>query len=99
MVFEIDILGSAYEDLDEAVNYYESQSKGLGFKFHEDFLNQAEKLKVNPQFFRNYVEDFRRILFDKFPYLVIFKIIENRIVIFAITYGGKDPEAIFKKIH
>ena len=76
----------------------ESQSEGLGSRFFDDVLIQLKKLKINPQYYRFYVEDFRRILLDKFPYLIIYKIIKERIIIYAIVYSGKNPKTISKRI-
>ena len=36
MDFEIVMMDPAYDDLDEAIYYYESQSQGLGSRFYQD---------------------------------------------------------------
>lgn len=98
MDFEIVMMDPAYDDLDEAIYYYESQSQGLGSRFYQDVLLQFEKLKTKPQYYKFYVENFRRILLDKFPYLIIYKIMEKQVIIYAIVYGGRDPKTISARI-
>jgi hypothetical protein len=97
MDFEIIMTDPAYDDLDEAI-YYESQSQDLGSRFYQDVLLQFEKLKVKPQYYKFYVEDFRRILLEKFPYLVIYKVIEEQVIIYAIVFSGRDPKTISARI-
>jgi plasmid stabilization system protein ParE len=98
MDFEIIMMDAAYDDLDEAIYYYESQLQSLASRFYRDVLLQFEKLKAKPRYYKFYVEDFRRILLEKFPYLVIYKVIEEQVIIYAIVYSGRDPKTISARI-
>lgn len=98
MTYKIEITESAYNDISEAFYYYENISANLGEKFYNDLLQQLHYLESNPNYYGFYTENFRRILLDKFPYLVIYKIVDDKVVLYAVVYGGIDPGTISKKI-
>jgi plasmid stabilization system protein ParE len=98
MVYEIEITASAYDDIHEAFNYYKEISDRLGQNFYEDLLRQLFYVQTNPTYYSFYKENFRKKLLSRFPYLVIYNIMNDRVVVYAVVYGGKDPAKISKKI-
>jgi plasmid stabilization system protein ParE len=97
-VYELEITAFAYNDIIEAFSYYQKISPDLGTKFYEDIIARLQCLETIPTSFRFYKESFRRIILKKFPYLVIYKIAESKVIIYAVVYAGRDPQKIFKKI-
>lgn len=48
----------ATKEFDEAVEWYENQSKGLGQRFKKAVLEQVRKIKKNPEWFLIEVDNF-----------------------------------------
>lgn len=98
MVFEFIISEGAKQDIIEIVDWYESKKKGLGNRFYNELLFEFEKITERPASYTFYNKDFRRAIPKHFPYLIIFKVYEKEIVVYAIVYGGRNPALISKKI-
>jgi plasmid stabilization system protein ParE len=50
MAFKIKIEPDARLDIQEAIDWYNKQQKGLGKKFHADLLKHIDSLAKNPHF-------------------------------------------------
>jgi toxin ParE1/3/4 len=99
MDFKIVVNEDAYLDLLDAVDYYESKSSGLGERFFKIYKEKVKELEKNPFYFSYHLDDFRRISFVDFPYIMIYKILENNIVIVhEITFEGRSPKTISRKL-
>jgi toxin ParE1/3/4 len=99
MDFKVIVNEDAYLDLLDAVDFYESKSIGLGEKFYKIYKEKIIELRKNPFYYGYHLDDFRRISFVDFPYMIIYKIIDNSIVIvYEITFEGRSPETIGRKL-
>ncbi len=99
MDFKVIVNEDAYLDLLDAVDYYESKSLGLGEKFFKIYKDKIIELQKNPSYYGYHLDDFRRISFVNFPYIMIYKIIDNNLVIiYEITFEGRSPETISRKL-
>lgn len=92
MAYKLVLKSRAENDLAEGIEWYESSSKGLGLKF----LNWVEKylknIQTNPLQYPIKRKQYREAFIKKFPYIIIYEIIENEIVIFAIFNTYRNPE-------
>jgi hypothetical protein len=89
---------SAKEEVIEIVDWYDYKQIGLGERFYKELLLEFEKIKQQPTIYAYYKKEFRRAVLKNFPYLVIFKVTAQEIVIYSVIYGGRDPELINKRI-
>ena|SRR5258708_16199438 len=94
MAFKVEITEATKQDINEAVSYYTGKSEGLGEKFYKQFKEAIKKIQTNPLYYSYYKKPFRRILLKDFPYLVIYKIYDNIIVVTGVLFGMIDPEKI-----
>jgi toxin ParE1/3/4 len=83
----------ARAELDEAVAYYEGLRLGLGV----DLLSEVEKgiarIQQNPKLFPVYKDtDFRKCLVNRFPYLIFYQELDDKIWIIAIAHGKRRPD-------
>jgi len=62
MAFEIIIKPIVFLDLDEAINWYESEQEGLAARFYKSFETAIERIKENPDAFTNVIAEVKRIL-------------------------------------
>jgi hypothetical protein len=90
--FKIQILSRAKLEVDEAANYYESKSKGLGKLFYLEFKSYRKTLENIP-FFEEKYNNVRTLPLNKFPYTIHFTIIESQkiVLILAVTSNYQDP--------
>ncbi len=99
MVFKVIVNEDAFLDLLDAVDYYESKSSGLGEKFFKIYKEKVIELEKNPFYYGFHKESFRIISFVSFPYIMIFKILDNNlIIVHEITFEGRSLETISRKL-
>lgn len=97
MIYQIIIPESVYLELKEVSSYYEFKQKGLGLKFILNWETAMEHIKEAPFLYQKKNKQLRTIKLNKFPYLVIFEIIENRIYVFRLAHAKRNPKKVFKK--
>lgn len=101
MDFEIVILPSVHWEMDEYITYYDSLKViGLGNEFNNDFLQQLINLQRNPNFYSFYKSRFRRIRFQRFPYMILYEVEEvtNLVIVHFVVPNNANPRMIEKKI-
>lgn len=97
MAYEIIIRPTARNNVDDTIQWYEEQQTGLGIKFYRQFLDGIEKIKTNPTYFTFIYEEFRRINLKSFPYNIIYKVIDDVVVVFTIYHHSRDPVEMLKR--
>jgi len=90
--FKLQILSRAKLEVEEASQYYESKSKGLGKVFYLEFKSYSKTLKSIP-FFEEKYNIVRILPLKKFPYTIHFTVDENEklVSIQAVTSNYQDP--------
>lgn len=78
-------------DFEDATAWYETQKKGLGRRFVDDFDNLLERIAAHPKQFTQVAWDIRRALMKRFPYAVYFAISEPTISVVAILHQSRHP--------
>lgn len=99
MGFKLKLLTQAQLDIWDIISWYENHQEGLGERFDSNVNILFLEIAASPTHYSFYKNNFRRAVVKHFPYLVIFKIIENEIVVHTIIYGGRDPKLINKRIN
>ena len=79
-------------DISNAVEWYESQQKGLGERFIDDWESTANYILSNPLAFSKKIKSFRQAVLKNFPYLIIYEVVGNLIVIYAVINGKQRPK-------
>lgn len=88
---KINIHELAAKEFDEAIDWYESQSKGLGKRFKKSVMDQIGKIKKNPNWFLIEVNDIHKAYIPKFPYKILFTFYKDEITIWAIAHMHRKP--------
>ncbi|MHB8472962.1 MAG: type II toxin-antitoxin system RelE/ParE family toxin [Gammaproteobacteria bacterium] len=78
-------------DFEEATAWYETQKKGLGRRFVDDFGNLLDRIATHPKQFTLVAWDIRRALMKRFPYAVYFATSEQLISIVAVLHQSRHP--------
>ncbi|MBE8723515.1 type II toxin-antitoxin system RelE/ParE family toxin [Flavobacterium hungaricum] len=93
MVFKIKILPLAENEIDESIEFYESRSKGLGKQFLSYLKSYLKVLKTNPELFEIKKEPgYRELTLVKFPFVIIYEIIENEVIVYSVFHTSRNPQ-------
>ena len=93
MVFKIKILPLAENEIDDSIEFYESRSKGLGKQFMSYLQSYLKVLKTNPQLFEIKKEPgYRELTLVKFPFVIIYEIIENEVIVYSVFHTSRNPQ-------
>ena len=74
------------KELEEAVDYYNDQMPGLGEQFYNAFLNTVNYIPIAPDAWRKVGSNTRRINIKRFPYLILYVLDGNDILITCIAH-------------
>ncbi len=89
---EIEFLEPALIELDDAKEYYNVQSNGLGTNFFDEVLKAIELISRFPEVWSKNTENTRKALLKKFPYNLVYSILEDKIYIIAVAHQHREPE-------
>jgi plasmid stabilization system protein ParE len=95
---DIRFLDVAQEEFDEAVEYYNAQSPGLGDEFLLEVLSTLERVRQFPHAWHPYTENSRRCQTRRFPYGVAYQILESEILVVAVAHLHRRPGYWFDRI-
>ena len=78
-------------ELEQAVDFYESQQANVGLEFLEEIYSTIHRIIDFPQAFPPISKNARRCLTNRYPFAVIYQIRQNEIFILAITHLARKP--------
>ncbi|NTU50395.1 MAG: type II toxin-antitoxin system RelE/ParE family toxin [Desulfobulbaceae bacterium] len=87
----VEIHELASKEFDDAIEWYEMQSKGLGIRFKRIVINQIRKIRQNPGWFLVETDAIYKAYIPKFPYKVLYTFDNERIIIWAIAHMHRKP--------
>ncbi|MBF0547721.1 MAG: type II toxin-antitoxin system RelE/ParE family toxin [Candidatus Riflebacteria bacterium] len=88
---KIEIHELATKEFDEAIEWYENQSQGLGKRFRKTVIDQIKKIKKTPTWFLVEADNVYKAYVPKFPYKILFTIGKGSIIIWAIAHMHREP--------
>ena len=88
---EIRLLEIAETELDEAVIFYNSEKPGLGAEFIVEFVNSLDRIKAYPKAWNPFTQNTRRCQLRRFPYGIVYQILETEILVVAISHLHREP--------
>ncbi|MCI0493987.1 type II toxin-antitoxin system RelE/ParE family toxin [candidate division KSB1 bacterium] len=82
----------AVQEFDEAIEWYELQSTGLGKRFKNAVVEQIKKVKKHPGWYLIEADNIYKAYVPKFPYKILYTIEDNKIiVVWAIAHLHRKP--------
>ena len=99
MGYKLKIDVDAFNDVIQARDWYELQSKGLGNRYKKQVKQQINSLKENPYLFAIKYKEIHCRKIEKFPFLIHYKINDElkTVYVYAIFHTSRNPE-IWKRI-
>lgn len=80
-----------------AYDWYEEQQLGLGELFLTELDVCYDKLETLPAVYAKIKKNFRQIILKTFPYVVVFEIIKNEVIVYAVFHTSLNPKKKFKR--
>ena len=87
----IRFLAVARQELDDAVDWYEQQSAGLGYEFLDELDRVVRRIKSYPDSCLELSPGLRRALVSRFPYGIIYGRDADAVVIVAVAHLHREP--------
>ena len=82
---------SAQREAFGAATWYEEKENGLGERFLHALKAALNRIGTNPEIYRCFKGDLRKCRFDVFPYLLIFRIQDDKIDVVAVMHTSRKP--------
>ena len=73
------------------IEYYEECQPGLGLRFSKEVCTAIERICEHPYAWSGIDAKTRRCLTNKFPYGILYRVIENNIRIMAVMHLHRKP--------
>ena len=93
--YHIELTEDARESFVELVLFYESLKYNLGNELLDDYDKSIKKLSANPQHYFNISKKFRRIKFERFRCMIIYRIKNDIVEVVAIVDMRSKPNKNF----
>ena len=87
------------KELEEAIDYYNDQMFGLGEQFYNAFLSSVAYISIAPDVWRKVGKNTRRINIKRFPYLILYVLDGNNILITCIAHQHRNPTYYTNRIY
>lgn len=84
-------LAAAQQELDEAHDWYELQTAGLGRQLIAEVLVAARRIMIFPASCHEVAPEIRRCLIRRFPYALIYRIAGDELLILAMMHQHRKP--------
>jgi plasmid stabilization system protein ParE len=81
----------ARKELDEAIDYYNECQDGLGVEFAREVYKTIQIILQFPKAWSPFSKNTRRCLTNRFPYGIIYQILEAEVIIVAVMQLNKKP--------
>ena len=91
MTYELIIQEEASLEILEAYIYYENAQKGLGEKFMKQLDKYFYRIQSHPKHFQ-IKKNYREAFISKFAYLIVFDIIDDKIIVLSVFNTHQNPE-------
>lgn len=82
---------AVYEELNQVFAYYEERQTDLGVRFLDDWEETMDNLELRPFIHQIQFKQFRSVKFNRFPFLIIYKIEKQTIILYKLVHAKSDP--------
>ncbi|MDA8138624.1 MAG: type II toxin-antitoxin system RelE/ParE family toxin [Desulfobacteraceae bacterium] len=82
---------AAEEEFFAAIEYYEESQPGLGLRFSEEVYSTIKRICEHPLAWASIDSKTKRCLTNKFPYGILYRIVNNHIQIMAVMHLHRKP--------
>lgn len=98
MKYVLKITANVFEELNETALYYKNLQNDLGLKLADDWEDALSALTINPYGYEKRYKNFRCVSLTQFPYLIVFEVEENEIVVYRFIHAKRSLKKRHKRI-
>jgi plasmid stabilization system protein ParE len=95
--FIVQVRRAAELDVAAAQVWYETQRSGLGAEFQFEISNVVARLADNPLIYTAAYRDVRRAVVHRFPYLIWYRVLDDKVTVLACTHSRLNPAAAINR--
>jgi len=92
MAYILEVKDEANLEIIEAYLYYEDKRTGLGEEFLEHLDIYFDRITNSPKHFPQKRKPYREAFIKRFPFLVIYEISKERIIVYSVFNTWQNPE-------
>ena len=93
------LLPPSDKELDEAIEYYNDQEVNLGNSFYNEFIRATDIIQAFPRTWKKIGRHTHKINIKRFPYLLLYVIDGNDILITCIAHQHRNPSYYIERIY
>ena len=93
------LLPPSDQELDDAVEYYNDQQQNLGKLFFKEFIRATNLITKFPKTWKKVGKHTHKINIKRFPYVILYAIDNNDIVITCIAHQHRNPQYYSSRIN
>lgn len=82
---------AAEDEYHAAIRDYSGISRELGLSFVREIERAVEKARQFPESQKRITGNVRRVLTQRFSYSVVYEVLENKVLIWAIAHASREP--------
>jgi plasmid stabilization system protein ParE len=91
MATSVEFDRAARAEFDDAFDWYAQRSHGAALAFASEVDSAIERIIADPRRFARTYAGCQYCLLDRFPYYVVYRFINEKIVVIAIAHGRRRP--------
>ena len=93
MTRPVDFRPEAVDEVDAAYEWYEEQRAGLGEEFLATLVSRLDEIQASPEGWAILYRGIRACPMRRFPYIIYFRVMPDRINVVAVHHGHRSPRA------
>jgi len=97
MSYNVVFKEEAYYDVFDGRKWYESRREGLGDEFLDEIEEYVKVLEQDPQIYQVRKHNWRYCPLKHFPYLIVFEIEQQDVVVYAVFNTYQHPNRLEKR--
>jgi hypothetical protein len=92
-MYQLQVLQKAREDMQKSADWYNEQQSGLGDRFLLHVIGIFRLIEANPLHYEEkFSKKFRFAQVAVFPYVVVFKIKKQLVIVNAVFHTSRNPK-------
>jgi len=92
-MYQLQVLRKAREDMQKSADWYDEQQPGVGDRFLLEVVRTFRLIETNPLHYQErFSKKFRFANVHDFPFVVVFKIKKQLIVVNSVFHTSRNPK-------
>jgi plasmid stabilization system protein ParE len=88
----------AQQELIDTAVWYDGRREGLGDEFIDVVSDKVGEICREPQRFPIVHDDVRQAILRRFPYVVYFRLVGERVLVISVFHASRDMESLWARL-